>query len=56
MSADVCARPVGDARAFRLVGDGGDVAEANAFLRSLALRGLAPRTVRAYAMDFVREG
>ncbi|RYZ39113.1 MAG: integrase [Myxococcaceae bacterium] len=54
MSANVCARPVGEARAFRLVGDGADVAEANAFLRSLELRGLSPRTVRAYAMDFVK--
>ncbi|RKH79812.1 hypothetical protein D7Y13_43455 [Corallococcus praedator] len=44
---------MGEARAFRLVGDGADVAEANAFLRSLELRGLSPRTVRASAMDFV---
>ncbi|NPC74224.1 tyrosine-type recombinase/integrase [Corallococcus exiguus] len=54
MSADVCARPIGEARAYRLVGDGADVAEANAFLRSVELRGLSPRTVRAYAMDLVQ--
>src|SRR3712207_4766183 len=53
MEADVRARPEGSRGPYRLVGNSAEVPSANAFLRSLELRGLSPRTVRAYAMDLV---
>jgi len=38
---------------FRLRGDAPEAERANAFLESIELRGLSPRTVRAYAMDLL---
>jgi site-specific recombinase XerD len=39
---------------YALVGDGGPIAEVNEFLSALRIRGLSPRTVRAYAYDLLR--
>jgi integrase/recombinase XerD len=38
---------------YALVGDDGPIAEANEFLAALQVRGLSPRTVRAYAYDLL---
>jgi site-specific recombinase XerD len=38
---------------YALVGDGGPIAEVNEFLSALRIRGLSPRTVRAYAYDLL---
>ncbi len=50
----VRAKPNEETGLFHLVDDvDGTVEEANAFLRALDIRGLSPRTVRAYAFDIV---
>src|SRR5690606_17665313 len=49
----VHARPDATTGLHQLEGEVAGVAEGNRFLRSLTLRGLSPRTVRAYAMDLV---
>jgi site-specific recombinase XerD len=39
---------------YALVGDDGPIAETNEFLSALRIRGLSPRTVRAYAYDLLQ--
>ena len=47
----VSARKLDDT--FRIVGDWGDAASANAFLGHLDARAFSPSTVRSYAFDIV---
>ncbi|MBK7580086.1 MAG: tyrosine-type recombinase/integrase [Myxococcales bacterium] len=52
-SADTGLRVARSAIGHTLVDDNGTIAEANEFLSALQVRGLSPRTVRAYAFDLL---
>src|SRR2546423_1691370 len=52
-SRAICARPEQPHCGYRVHGVHSELHQVNSFLRALELRGLSPKTVRAYAMDLV---